>query len=61
MVGRRRGYTNSRTMIFECGAVLLLPLVLEINGIWLSIGVAELAATGLSAAMLAIYRKRYNY
>ncbi len=55
------GISFSRTIIFECGAVLLLPLVFGINGIWFSIGVAEIAAMALSATMLAVFRKRYNY
>ena len=55
------GISFSRTIIFECGAVLLLPLIFGINGIWFSIGVAEVAAMALSVAMLVAFRKRYNY
>ncbi len=55
------GISFSRTLIFEAGAVILLPLLFGIDGIWLSIVVAEIAALALSLIMLAIYRNRYNY
>ena len=40
-----------RTFICEIGAVLLVPLVLGADGIWLSILVAEAVALVLTAAM----------
>lgn len=40
-----------RTFICEIGAVLLVPLVLGADGIWLSILVAEAVALALTAAM----------
>ncbi len=55
------GISFSRTLIFEAGAVILLPLLFGIDGIWLSIVVAEMVALTLSVIMLAIHRKRYNY
>lgn len=51
----------SRTLIFETGSVLLIPIVFGINGIWLSIVVAELAALTLSTIMLLVHRRRYGY
>ena len=48
-----------RTLVFEVGAVLLLPLVLGINGIWFSILVAEFMATLLSAFFLYSKRRKY--
>lgn len=50
-----------RTLVFECGAVLLLPLVLGIDGIWLSVTVGELAAAILSICFMVAFRKRYGY
>lgn len=50
-----------RTLVFECGAVLLLPLVLGIDGIWLSVTVGELAAAVLSICFMVAFRKRYGY
>lgn len=55
------GISFSRTLIFETGAVLLFPLLFGIDGIWLSIVVAELAALTLSTIMLLYHRKRYGY
>lgn len=50
-----------RTLVFECGAVLLLPLVLGIDGIWLSVTVGESAAAILSICFMVAFRKRYGY
>ena len=50
-----------RTLICQIAAVLLLPLVLELDGIWLSIVVAEFAALVLTVICFAKYRKRYHY
>ena len=50
-----------RTLVFQIAAVMLLPLVFGIDGIWLSIVVAELAAVGFSAMFLVIKRKKYHY
>lgn len=50
-----------RTLVFQIAAVLLLPLVLDIDGIWLSIVVAELAAVAFSAVFLVIKRKKFHY
>lgn len=50
-----------RTLICQIAAVMLLPLVLELDGIWLSIVVAELAALVLTVICFAKYRKRYHY
>ena len=50
-----------RTLICQIAAVMLLPLVLELDGIWLSIVVAELAALVLTVICFVKYRKRYHY
>lgn len=50
-----------RTLICQIAAVMLLPLVLELDGIWLSIVVAEFAALVLTVICFAKYRKRYHY
>ena len=41
--------------------MLLLPLLWELNGIWLSIVVAEVMAVVLSALFLLLKRKKYHY
>lgn len=50
-----------RTLIFELASVFVLPLFFGIEGIWLSVNVAELLALALSAALIVSYRKRYGY
>lgn len=50
-----------RTLVFQIGAVLLLPLLLGINGIWFSIIVAEVMAVVLSTIFLIAKRGRYHY
>lgn len=50
-----------RTLIFQTGAVLLLPLLLGIDGIWWAVTVSEVMACLISAAFLAAKRKKYHY
>lgn len=50
-----------RTLVFQVAAVLLLPLIWEIDGIWISIVVAELMAVVFSGIFLIAKRKKYNY
>ena len=51
----------SRSFVFMLAAMLTLPLVLGVNGIWLATPAAELMALALSAFMFLKYRKRYGY
>lgn len=50
-----------RTLVFQCAAVLILPIFLEVNGIWLAITVAEALALLVTAVLLVKYRKIYRY
>lgn len=50
-----------RTFLLPIVAVFVLPLLLEVDGIWMSIGVAEVFALFLSFAMLLWKRKWYGY
>ncbi len=50
-----------RTLVFQIAAVLLLPLIWGIDGIWWSIVVAELMAAVVGAIFLILKRKRYQY
>lgn len=50
-----------RTLVFQIAAVLLLPLLLGINGIWLAVVVAEGLALFVTIAFFAAQRKRYHY
>ena len=50
-----------RTLICQISAVMLLPLVLQLDGIWLSIVAAELGTLMLTVICFVKYRKRYHY
>lgn len=50
-----------RTLVFQVAAVLLLPLIFGIDGIWYSIIVAEFMAMVLSAVFVVVKRKRFRY
>lgn len=50
-----------RTLVFQVLAVLLLPLVWGVDGIWSSIIVAEFLAAVLTVVLIFAYRKRYGY
>lgn len=50
-----------RTLVFQIAAVVLLPIIWELDGIWLSVVVAELVALILTGCFFFAYRKRYHY
>lgn len=50
-----------RTLIFQSTVVIVLPMIWELDGIWLSITVAEVFALIISVTFLAAKRKKYNY
>lgn len=50
-----------RTFVFQIGAVLVLPLFLEVSGIWLATAAAEVVALFLSFGFLFWKRKHYGY
>ena len=50
-----------RTLVFECAAVMFLPMIIGVDGIWLSIVVAEIASMFLTGGFLVGLRKHYDY
>lgn len=50
-----------RTLVFEVGAVLLLPLIFGIQGIWGSVVVAEVVSATLTVGFLIVKRSKYHY
>lgn len=50
-----------RTLVFQVVAVLLLPLLWGVQGIWLSMVAAETMAVGVTAVLLAANRRKYHY
>ncbi len=50
-----------RTLVFQVAAVIILPLIYGIDGVWYSIVVAEVMAVLLSTVFLITKRKKYHY
>ena len=50
-----------RTLVFQVGAVLILPLFWKLDGIWMSMVAAELLATVVTVLFLISKRKQYHY
>ena len=50
-----------RTFVFELGAVLLLPLLFGLDGIWYAIVFAELMAAVVGSIFMVALRRKYQY
>lgn len=50
-----------RTLLFQTAAILILPAAIGVDGIWISVVVAEIAAMMLGIAFIAAKRRKYNY
>ena len=50
-----------RTLVFESAAIMLLPLIFQITGVWFSVVVAESMAFVIGLLLLFVKRKKYNY
>lgn len=50
-----------RTLVLQSAAVMLLPMLWGINGVWISIVVAEAMAVVLGTVFLAAKQKKYHY
>ena len=50
-----------RALLFQVVALLLLPIFLELDGIWWAISVAELLALAVTIIFFVKMRKRYHY
>ena len=50
-----------RTLVFQTAAVLLFPLIWEVDGIWFSVVAAEFMAAVLSFVFIFALRKKYKY
>lgn len=50
-----------RVLVFQASSVLILPLILDIDGIWWAITVSEVLAAIVSAIFLLAKRQRYHY
>ena len=50
-----------RTFIFQFAAVLLLPLLIGVDGIWVSIVLAEFMSVAITLFFIMKMRGKYNY
>ena len=50
-----------RTLVFQTGAVLLLPLLFGLDGIWFSVLTAEVVAVALTVFCMIRFKDRYHY
>lgn len=50
-----------RTLVFQIIAILVMPLIWGLDGIWWSVVVAELFAMLLTTIFVIMYRKKYGY
>lgn len=50
-----------RTLVFQVAAVIALPVIFGIDGIWFSIIVAEVMATVMTVVFLIAKKKKYKY
>jgi Na+-driven multidrug efflux pump len=50
-----------RTLVFQMAAVFILPLIMGVDGIWVSIIVAEFLSMLMTIIIIFKYQKKYNY
>lgn len=50
-----------RTLVFQIAAILILPVFFDIDGVWISIVVAEFMAFAVSALFLWLKKDKYHY
>lgn len=50
-----------RTLVFQIAAVLLLPLIFKVDGIWASVAVAEMLACALTVIFIIAKKRKYQY
>lgn len=50
-----------RTLVFQSGAIMLLPMLWGIDGVWISVVVAEFMSLVLGGFFLMVKRKTYHY
>ena len=50
-----------RTLVFQCTSIMLLPMIWGIDGVWISVVVAEFMSVVLGSLFLIGKRKKYHY
>ena len=51
----------ARTLVFQVAAIMILPVFFDLDGIWLSVFVAEIPSFVVVLAFVFANRKRYEY
>lgn len=50
-----------RTFVFQCSAILLMPFLMGIDGVWWSVAASEAGAFAVTVIFTIIFRKKYKY
>lgn len=50
-----------RLVVYQAGFVLILPVIFGIEGIWVTMAVANLCSAITALIFMAVYRKKYHY
>ena len=50
-----------RTLVFQLACVLILPMIFDMNGIWVSVAVAELLTLCVTITFFVRQRNKYHY
>lgn len=51
----------ARTLVFQLLALLILPLIFKLDGVWLSITFAEIMSLILTSVLFVKFKKKYGY
>lgn len=50
-----------RTLVFQCGCVMILPRLMGLDGIWSAVLAAEMMALTVTTIFLVKNKSRYHY
>jgi len=50
-----------RTLVFQMAAVFILPLIMGVDGIWVSIIVAEFLSALMTVILIVLFERKYGY
>lgn len=50
-----------RTLFFQLACIAVLPIFFGVDGVWLSVTVAELLTLCITGTFLVLLRKKYGY
>ncbi len=50
-----------RSLVFQLGTVMLIPLIFGLDGVWIAIVAAEILSLAVGCIFLAANKKKYGY